>query len=301
MKKTVICESCAKARNCCQCCSVDIDYQIPLDLRDAALKLAGIANPYSVENTSKNREVKAIIGDKIEKRLKNEGSETAEEKKEKMRDILTKLAQKLGSGAVANTSMPKERTSGGSTTKELSKTIATLPFGGSLALPKNNEDRSFFVFGFSADMPQYKLSEFFETHGKIKSVRIVHKAKCGYVVFDSRSDADKCASAISSNGLNSNLATAGLILVNSQPVRVSWGNSQPLGRNNDEQAKIAQVVTKVMKQLAERDALQKGKRTKKLNGSHSTKRQKLESQERTDKETKEVKQSYKALSRDLEL
>lgn len=299
MRKTVICESCAKGRNCCQACSVDIDYLIPLDLRDAALKLAGLDNPYSVENSSKNKEVRAIMGDKLERRLKNSAHVDEEEKKERMRDILTKLAEKLGSQPPKPV-LPKDKSS--SASKEVAKVIANLPFGGSLDPPKSESDRSFFVFGFTPELPQYKISEMFEPHGDIESMKIVQRARCGYVTFLDRASAIKLVDTVNKNGLNSNKGTAGLAIIGNQPVRISWGNPQPLGKNNEDQMKISLVVAKVLKQLSERDAASK-KRSPNQGKKQSNKRQKtatkLSSAEKG--EAPKEKSTYKALSKDIEL
>lgn len=299
MRKTVICESCAKGRNCCQACSIDIDYLIPLDLRDAALKLAGLDNPYSVENSSKNKEVRAIMGDKLENRLKNTAHVDEEEKKERMRDILTKLAEKLGS-QVPKPIIQKDRSS--STSKEVSKMIANLPFGGSLDNPKAESDRSFFVFGFTPELPQYKISELFDLHGEVETMRIVQRARCGYVTYVDRLSAEKLALSVKQNGLNSNMGTAGLAIVGNQPVRISWGNPQPLGKSNDDQIKISLVVSKVMKQLSERD-VQAKKHSLKKGDKQPIKRQKITKKLNSveNEDTPSEKTRYKALYRDIEL
>lgn len=304
MQKTVICESCAKGRNCCQACSVDVDYQIPLDLRDAALKLAGLDNPYSVENSSKNKEVRAIMGDKLEKSLKNTAHVDEEEKKERMRDILSKLAEKLGS-QLPKPVISKDRSS--SSSKEISKIIASLPFGGTLEYPKAESDRSFFVFGFTPELPQYKISEMFEPHGEIESMKIVQRARCGYVTYLNRSSAEKFADNVNGNGLNTNKGTAGLAIIGNQPIRISWGNSQPLGKSNDDQIKISLVVSKVLKQLSERDAQSKkhslNKSAANKGVKQANKRQKTTTKLSLAENSgaSEEKSTYKALSRDIEL
>lgn len=297
MRKTVICDTCARARNCCQACSADIDFQIPLELRDAAIKLAGLENPWSVENTSKNREVRANIGNKLEKTLREGEKKSADEKKEQILAILVKLAEKLGSHAPSNPSVHKERSSGNS--KELTLAIANLPFGGTLSFPKDETATSFFVFGFSAEMPQYKLQEFFEQHGQVESVKIIHRARCGYVMYQNRALAEKCASYISEYGLSSNPNTAGLVLVDNQPIRISWGNSQKIGKNNEEHVKVALVVSKVMKQLAERDSKLRGmKRHQGEEKSHKKQKTVSGTSGSSKESTKAV--SYKALSKDVE-
>lgn len=298
MRKTVICESCALARNCCQSCSVDIDYLIPLHLRDAALKLAGLENPFSVESSSRNKEVRAIIGDKLEKQLRAKETEDLNEKNERMRAILSKLAEKLGSAVPKPITTKNKATA---TLKEVAKIISNLPFGAPFVIPKDENDRSFFVFGFGTDTAQFEISDFFDAHGPLESNRIIQRARCGYVKFQRRNDAEKFAASIALNGLNTNSETAALAIIGNQPVRISWGNPKPLGTNNEDQAKVAHVVIKVMKQLSERDAKQSKPSNRRRLGEKPLKRQKLAKPKKGEKENYGDQKTYQALSKDVEL
>lgn len=245
LKKTIICKTCALARNCCQSCMVDLIYGIPLEIRDAALKMAGIPNEYSVES-SKNREVKALIADKQE--AKNQKVE--ENFEEKAHAILEALAEKLA----ARKALVPDKKSPEINNKDVSKIVAKLPFGGNLVAPEDSSIKSFFVFGIPAEMPQYVLSNYCEKFGLLAQTKVIHRAKCGYVTFLTRKVAEEFASSIRNSALSRNTRTAGLVLLdNKYPIRVSWGTPKPLGAS-EEHNKIGMVVTKVMKQLAEKDS-----------------------------------------------
>lgn len=280
LKKTIICGTCALARNCCQSCMLDIDYGIPLEIRDAALKMAGVENDYAIELSSRNNEVRAIMADKLEAKNALREKASAEAKRAKARTILEALLAKLAS----KKSLPREKSAEVSS-KEVSKVVSKLPFGGTLAVPTDTSIKSFFVFGFTLDMPQYAVSSYFETFGPLSLVKIIHRARCGFVTFTTRTAAEACAEAISRTGLSANTSTAGLVLLEKKhSVRVSWGAPRPLGTTNDEQNKVGLVVANVMKQLADKD------------------------QQRTEKPKKEKKKvelqpkaQYKAAAKDFEL
>ena len=59
-KSTVICQTCAKAKNVCQTCILDLDYQVPVQVRDHALgeeastvPKSGVNREYYVNNLEK--------------------------------------------------------------------------------------------------------------------------------------------------------------------------------------------------------------------------------------------------------
>lgn len=260
LQKTIICNTCANARNCCQSCMVDVTYGIPLDIRDAALKMAGLSNEYAVESSSRNREVKAIMADKLEAKAKQ--NEQDEDKMVKAKAILQTLASKL---SATKRNVAKERAVEISK-KDTTKIVTKLPFGGTLSAPEDKTIKSFFIFGFSPDMPQYVLSNYCETFGSTSLIKVVHRARCAYVTFTARKDAESFANSVATNGLSKNPKTAGLVVIDGKyPVRVSWGAPKSLGTTNDEHKKIGLVVANVLKQLAERDSApaQKRKKTEK--------------------------------------
>lgn len=279
LKKTIFCGTCAKARNCCQSCMVDIDFGIPLDIRDAALKVAGVDNPYQPGTSSRNAEVKAIAGDKLEKVVLKLAPQSKDDKRAKAEAILKALSSKYKGGQAR----PKQKALE-STTKELNKIITKLPFGGTLATPSDPEVKSFFVFGFSENTPQYVIASFFEAHGALTLIKIVHQARCGYVTFQKRSAAESCAQALKNADLSKSDTTACLVLLDQRElVRVAWGEPQLLGLSKEEQSKLALVVQKAMKHLAEKE---KGPR---------------KNQSRPPLAGDQSKKTYKSLARDIEL
>ncbi|KAI5952266.1 SLT11 [Candida jiufengensis] len=241
---TVICETCAKARSSCQICLLDKEFGIPVELRDAALKMAGL-EPISILRTSKNREVKAIMADKLENSFKNQ-----KQNDEKAKELLSKLAEKYNdqNSTEENTTNKDE-----SSSKSISKSFKKLPFSNSLNSDKYPELTTFFIFGFPTDFPQYLLSKYCSKFGQLKSININHSCRCGYITFEDRSSSEIFASSVNENGLNNNTKTAGLINIDNYPMRVCYGKQKPLGKTNEDQKQLSLLVGRVMKQLAEKD------------------------------------------------
>ena len=146
-------------------------------------------------------------------------------------------------------------------------------------------------------MPQYVISDYCNKFGKIKSLSVIHRAKCGYVVFTTRKAAESFATTILENGLNKNKATPGLLILdNKYPIRVSWGKQKPLGTTNEECHKLSLVIAKVMRQLAEKDKIFEDQKVAKKvkNNTKSTDVNEASS-------NAEYTQHYKSLRPDFEL
>lgn len=307
-KKTIICMTCARSKNCCQSCMLDITYMIPLEIRDTALKMAGLNNKVGAQESSKNKEVKAIIADKQDYKFQNQDINNDQAK-----NILAKLAEKLNSQKETTKKISKNLKNDKVNQEinmkniDVSKILTKLPFGGLLKIPESDPGAtSFFIFGFNEDFPQYLISNYCIQFGKLKNIALVHRAKCGFISFVSRKAAEEFALSISKNGLNENPSKAGLLLLDNKfPLRVAWGKSKSLGSTNEEHRKIGLVVMKVMKQLAENNLHLRDKKIKSKSLKKPTSTSKFIT---NDKEVhrqslppQENKTKYKASMDDVEL
>ncbi|TKA82060.1 Pre-mRNA-splicing factor slt11 [Friedmanniomyces simplex] len=84
-KRTGICLTCARLKNCCQCCMLDLSFGLPITIRDAALKMvapgptSGVNREYFAQNNEREIE-------------EGRGLEGYEKTDEKARELLKRLA-----------------------------------------------------------------------------------------------------------------------------------------------------------------------------------------------------------------
>lgn len=86
-KRTNICLTCARLKNCCQSCMLDLSFGLPIVVRDAALKMVAPGPQSEI-----NREFFAQNNEKAIEEGKG-GVEEYEKTDEKARELLRKLAQ----------------------------------------------------------------------------------------------------------------------------------------------------------------------------------------------------------------
>ncbi|ODV62500.1 uncharacterized protein ASCRUDRAFT_69296 [Ascoidea rubescens DSM 1968] len=310
---TKFCLTCARQRNCCQVCMLDLTYGIPLHLRDAAFRMSGVKNKFNV-NYSKNEVTKRYIAQEEDKKylklkynkenkdqllIKNdsefEGKEEEglnqnendnEEKAKKMaKEILEKLAQnqrRINNSSKVNHSHQryesKKTNYNGDTMNnnynnlnsvDISKLISRLPFNGNLKVPKDETIKSFFLFGINDELPQYTIKEFFEdliikhrsnnegnrnklakNENIVSTIIVKHQSRCGFISFDKRENAELLSRIIDKPR---ELKGPGIVLIKNNPIRISWSKIKNLGNDSIQQRKIAMIVRKQMKLLAQKD------------------------------------------------
>ena len=243
-KRTNICLTCARLKNCCQCCMLDLSFGLPITVRDAALKMVAPGPQSDV-----NREYYA---QEHEKELEDgRGALEAYEKTdEKARELLRRLAnsepyykkqrrleateedkseQKLigygpGPGPI-RTSDTKRGGRGGSRSAR--------PFPGTAQLPPQPQDifppadpnvMSLFVTGVEDDLPEHAIRTFFAPFGQLRSLICSHRSHCAFINFATREAAEAAAHHCQ-----------GKAVIQGCPLRVKWGKPKPLDSTDREQ------------------------------------------------------------------
>lgn len=285
--KTIICQTCSRQRNCCQLCMLDLTYGISTQLRDAAFKMAGVQNDnealYSKNDVTKRynaqkEDAKYLSNKQNNNNLMIEDRETIDAARLKAHEVLMKLSEaqkmstsnkssKMSHNSKKDSNKPSNFDKNDLAKVDISKILSKLPFNGTLKPPKSMEISSFFIFGINDELTNTSVTDYVSklylsesddmNAGKfrLKSVVLNHKSKCGYIVFDRRSQAESFAKILQNftrNTKNKNKIPA-LIIVRNIPIRICWGKLRNLGESNLEQVKLASIVRKQMKLLAEKE------------------------------------------------
>jgi pre-mRNA-splicing factor RBM22/SLT11 len=254
--RTNICLTCARLKNACQCCIVDLVYGLPIVIRDKALELAS-AGPQSEINReyfAQNNE-KAIEEGRV-------GVEEFEKTGEKARELLRRLAQSKpyfrkgrevdeegnpvgggGSGSATGGNPAVGAGVGGAGLIRTRDSRAAAAAGAKVGprrgpvganapppgpkdwIPPNDRNiMSLFVTGIEDDLPEYKIRDFFKAFGKIKSLVVSHMTHCAFVNFETREGAEKAAAECK-----------GRAVIAGCPLRIRWSVPKAIGTMNKEE------------------------------------------------------------------
>lgn len=237
--KTLLCKECAKKQNCCQHCMMDINIGISVEDRDTALAVGEIKLDKYVE----------MINGVFERR--GDG-----------KTVVSELCEKIGEQQKRTRKKPKSfvrhvNDSGVFFKKEqISSILSEYPFSGLIDPQKNPDLNSFFIFGITNEIPQYAIINYFEKFGRLKNTTIVHRGRCGYVVFRDRVSAVLFAENVLKIGISPNPATPGIIVIDEKhPLRVCFGRFKSIDTGFEELNKLRLVVKSVLIQMLQKDNL----------------------------------------------
>lgn len=254
-KRTNICLTCARLKNACQSCIMDLQFGLPIVIRDKALEMMapGPQSDINREYFAQNNE-RAIEEGRA-------GIEVYENTEDKARELLRRLAQSKpyfrkgrsleddgtpvdgGSARGGNVAFGAGSSGPGPIRTRDSRAAAAgarpRKGGAASALAALNQqppgpkdwqpptDRSImslFVTGIEDDLPEYKIRDFFKAFGKIKSLVVSHMSHCAFVNYETREAAEKGADAC-----------RGRAVIAGCPLRVRWGQPKAIGTMNKEE------------------------------------------------------------------
>lgn len=246
-KRTNICLTCARLKNCCQSCMLDLSFGLPITVRDAALKMVapGPQSDINREYYAQNHEKELEEG--------RGGLEEYEKTDDKARDLLRRLANSEpyykkqrrlaaegGDGAeTPSSSEPKKIGYGPGPvrTSDVKRAAAKPDRGGSRVvtgarppqpsdwLPPNDPNvTSLFVTGVEDDLPEHAIRTFFTTFGQLRSIVCSHRSHCAFINYATRDDAEAAAAQCQ-----------GKAVIQGCPLRVRWGKPKPLDNTDREQ------------------------------------------------------------------
>ncbi|KAL4747795.1 Pre-mRNA-splicing factor slt11 [Aspergillus terricola var. indicus] len=256
-KRTNICLTCARLKNCCQCCMLDLSFGLPIVVRDAALKMVAPGPQSSI-----NREYYAQ-GHEKEIEEGRGAVEEYEKTDEKARELLRRLANsepyyrkqrqleapEEDGEAEGPSDAPVVRSRYGNgpgpvRTSESRRGTPLpgrgrggvrggRPFPGTAQLPPSQADilppadpniTSLFVTGVEDDLPEHALRSFFVQFGQLRSLICSHRAHCAFINYATRESAEAAAKHCQ-----------GKAVVQGCPLRVRWGKPKALDNMDREE------------------------------------------------------------------
>ncbi|KAK1655777.1 hypothetical protein BDP81DRAFT_388675 [Colletotrichum phormii] len=257
-KRTNICLTCARLKNCCQACMLDLSFGLPIVVRDAALKMVapGPSSDINREYFAQNNELAIEEG--------RAGVEEYEKTDEKARELLRRLAaskpyfRKGRTVESANDEVQAGSSSSGGPggnpavgagvggpgpirtrdsraaaalgarpgrAKQAFPSAAQLPPGPQDWMPPADKNiMSLFITGIEDDLPEHKIRDFFKAHGRLKSLVCSHMSHCAFVNYETREAAEKAAASCQ-----------GRAVIAGCPLRVRWGVPKAIGTMDKEQ------------------------------------------------------------------
>ncbi|KAG7637882.1 putative transcription factor C3H family [Arabidopsis thaliana] len=238
-KKTEVCQTCCKLKNVCQVCLLDLEYGLPVQVRDTALN---ISTHDSIPKSDVNREFFAEEHDrKTRAGLDYESSFGKIRPNDTIRMLQrTTPYYKRNRAHICSFFIRGECTRGDECpyrhempeTGELSQQnikdryygvndpVALKLLGkagemGTLESPEDQSIKTLYVGGLNSRVLEQDIRDQFYAHGEIESIRILAEKACAFVTYTTREGAEKAAEELSNR-----------LVVNGQRLKLTWGRPQ---------------------------------------------------------------------------
>ncbi|KAG0608088.1 hypothetical protein M758_8G076900 [Ceratodon purpureus] len=238
-KKTEVCQTCSKLKNVCQVCLLDLEYGLPVQVRDTAL---GINTSESIPKSDVNREFFAEEQDRKAKAGLDYESSFG---KARPNDTILKLQRttpyyKRNRAHICSFYVRGECTRGAEcpyrhempVTGELSQQNIKDRYYGvndpvaakllrkagempSLAAPEDMSIKTLYVGGLVDRVTEEDLKDQFYSYGEIESIRMVPQRACAFVTYTTREGAEKAADHL-----------ANKLVINGLRLKLMWGRPQ---------------------------------------------------------------------------
>ncbi|XP_070544390.1 pre-mRNA-splicing factor RBM22-like [Ptychodera flava] len=241
-KKTEVCQTCSKLKNCCQTCLLDLEYGLPLQVRDAALNIK--------DDMPKSDVNKEYYTQNMEREIANsDGTQPVGSvgKAQSPSDLLLKLARttpyykrnrphicsfwvkgecKRGEECPYRHEKPtdpddpladqniKDRFYGVNdpVASKLLRRAATMP---KLESPEDRTVTTLYVGGLGDKVTEQDLRDHFYQFGEIRSINVVSRQQCAFVQFTQRQAAEMAAER-----------SFNKLIIKGRRLNIKWGRSQ---------------------------------------------------------------------------
>jgi len=241
-KKTEICQTCSKIKNVCQTCLLDLEYGLPIEVRDKALAIQ--------DNLPKSDVNKEFYLQNVDKEMASTDGTVASGgvgKAQATSDLLLKLARttpyykrnrphicsfwvkgecKRGEECPYRHEMPnapddplanqniKDRFYGinDPVADKMMRRAATMP---KLEAPSDKTITTLYVGGIDDRMKDADLRDYFYQYGEIRSIVIASSKNCAFICYTTRQAAEMAAER-----------SFNKVIIKGKRLKVLWGKSQ---------------------------------------------------------------------------
>ncbi|KAJ1772446.1 Pre-mRNA-splicing factor slt11 [Coemansia sp. RSA 1813] len=246
-KKTEICSTCAKLKNVCQTCVLDLEHGLPVQVRDSMLSMQDEVP----REESNRRDYLAKMANRLE--VQGDPLDFSGKAQPAGRETLKRMARKepyykrnrahvcsffvkgqctRGNECPYRHEMPDgnpelakqnivDRYHGHNDPVAQRMLARTRKSENSLTAPADKSITSLFVMGMDG-LAQADLRNHFGAYGELKSVAVVPRGNCAFVNFTSRAGAEAAAKA----------ALGGCVVKN-KSVRLAWAKPKPKGPESE--------------------------------------------------------------------
>ncbi|CAD7948621.1 unnamed protein product [Amoebophrya sp. A25] len=250
-KATVVCQTCARLKNCCQTCLFDLEYGLPIQVRDQHLaENERINMPDSIVNRDyyiNQQSAKIESGELPYGREKNpmlmklaRKNPYYKRNEAKICSFFVKGTCNRGDECPFRHEMPE--------TGELSKQNVRDRFHGTndplaaklnrvanekltLKPPEDKSITTLYVGGVDPSISEQDLRNHFYIHGELKMIKMIPKQSCAFVVYRVREAAEAAAEKLYKN-----------LKIKGHDLRIQWG--QKMKTNADKAAEEAEAARK---------------------------------------------------------
>jgi len=237
-KKTEVCQTCAKLKNVCQTCLLDLEFALPVQVRDITLPglpgsmpLSDVGKEYQAEMMERQLANGTITYGRSE--MKHQLQKIARNtpyykrnqahvcsfflKGECNRGELCPYRHELPDTAnsdpeLANQNI-KDRYHG--VNDPVAKKILTRMNAHKITPPVDLEVKTLYIGNVQENITEQDLRDKLYSFGEIKEVRMVTKSLCAFVTYSTRESAEKAAENLFNN-----------FVVNDITLRISWAKPQ---------------------------------------------------------------------------
>lgn len=253
-KKTEICQTCCKLKNVCQVCLLDLEYGLPVQVRDTALS---INSNDAIPRSDVNRE---YFAEEHDRRARAGIDYDSSYGKARPNDTILKLQRtapyyKRNRAHVCSFFVRGECTRGAECpyrhempeTGELSQqnikdryygvndpvALKLLSKAGempSLTPPDDETIRTLYIGGLDSRITEQDLRDQFYAHGEIESIRMVLQRAIAFVTYTTREGAEKAAEEL-----------ANKLVIKGVRLKLMWGKPQAPKPEEDESGRLGQV------------------------------------------------------------